>query len=68
MPGVYTSIAICIACFVFMLIRLRRNQQALEMALVTYARRFPVRRGKLRVINRLWRTAARGRARLEPPA
>jgi FkbM family methyltransferase len=35
--------------------------KALEMALVAYARRFPVRRGKLRVVNRLWSTAARGR-------
>jgi FkbM family methyltransferase len=39
---------------------------ALERALITYARAFPVRRGKLRVIDRLWRTAAarRGTTRL----
>lgn len=30
----------------------------LERALVAYARRFPLRKGKLRVVDRLWRTAA----------
>lgn len=33
---------------------------AFENALVYYARHFPIRRGKFRVINLLWRTAARG--------
>ena len=33
----------------------------LESLLVLYARRFPIRRGKLRVINSLWRAAVRGR-------
>lgn len=39
---------------------------ALERALITYARAFPVRKGKLRIIDRLWRTAAgrRGTVRL----
>jgi FkbM family methyltransferase len=39
---------------------------ALERALITYARAFPLRKGKLRVINRLWRAAAgrRGTMRL----
>jgi hypothetical protein len=39
---------------------------ALERALVICARTFPLRKGKLRVINRFWRTAAgrRGTARL----
>jgi hypothetical protein len=42
------------------------DASALERALITYARAFPVRKGKLRVIDRLWRTAAgrRGTARL----
>ena len=31
-----------------------------ENALMVYARRFPIRRGKLRVINSLWRTALSG--------
>jgi FkbM family methyltransferase len=31
------------------------------MALIAYARWFPLRRGKLRIVNRLWRTAAMGR-------
>jgi FkbM family methyltransferase len=34
---------------------------ALEKALIAYARAFPLRKGKLRVIDLLWRTAARGR-------
>jgi hypothetical protein len=39
---------------------------ALERALITYARVFPIRKGKLRVIDWLWRAAAgsRGTARL----
>jgi FkbM family methyltransferase len=38
----------------------------LERALIAYARSFPLRKGKLRVIDRLWRAAAgsRGTARL----
>jgi FkbM family methyltransferase len=42
------------------------DASALERALITYARAFPVRKGKLRVIDRLWRTGAgrRGTARL----
>ena len=36
------------------------------MALITYARRFPVRKGKLRAVDKLWRTAAgsRGTSRI----
>src|SRR5262249_34255534 len=34
---------------------------ALEKVLIAYARSFPLRRGKLRVIDRLWRAAAGGR-------
>jgi hypothetical protein len=34
------------------------DASALERALITYARAFPVRKGKLRVIDRLWQTAA----------
>jgi hypothetical protein len=34
---------------------------AFERALIAYGRRFPVRKGKLRVIDRLWRIAANGR-------
>lgn len=39
---------------------------ALEKALIAYARAFPLRKGKLRVIDRLWRAAAgsRGTARV----
>jgi FkbM family methyltransferase len=33
----------------------------LERALIAYARAFPLRKGKLRVIDRLWRAAAGGR-------
>jgi hypothetical protein len=32
-----------------------------ERALIAYARAFPVRKGKLRVIDRFWRAAAGGR-------
>jgi FkbM family methyltransferase len=34
---------------------------AFERALIAYARAFPLRKGKLRVIDRLWRAAAGGR-------
>jgi FkbM family methyltransferase len=34
---------------------------ALERAMIAYARAFPLRKGKLRVIDRLWRAAAGGR-------
>jgi hypothetical protein len=39
---------------------------AFERALIAYARAFPLRKGKLRVMDRLWRVAAgdRGTARL----
>jgi FkbM family methyltransferase len=39
---------------------------AFERVLIAYARKFPVRKGKLRVIDRLWRAASanRGTARL----
>jgi hypothetical protein len=42
------------------------NAPAFERALMAYARKFPVRKGKLRVIDRLWRAASgsRGAARL----
>jgi FkbM family methyltransferase len=33
------------------------NMSRLERLLVAYARKFPVRRGKLRIIDRLWRAA-----------
>ena len=36
---------------------------AFESLLVLYARRFPLRRGKFRVINALWRTVAGGKTR-----
>jgi len=32
-----------------------------EKLLLVYARRFPIRRGKLRVVNKLWRVALCGR-------
>jgi FkbM family methyltransferase len=38
---------------------------ALERLLVAYARGFPVRRGKLRIVNALWRAAAGGDAERE---
>src|SRR5262245_22556341 len=43
-----------------------KDTSALERALITYARAFPLRKGKLRLIDRLWRAAAgdRGTARL----
>src|SRR5262249_46971250 len=37
------------------------DPSALERALITYARVFPLRKGKLRVIDRLWRAATMGR-------
>jgi hypothetical protein len=42
------------------------DASAFERALITYARVFPLRKGKLRVIDRLWRAAAgrRGTVRL----
>jgi hypothetical protein len=42
------------------------NGAAFERALIAYARKFPLRKGKLRVIDRLWRVASgsRGTARL----
>src|SRR4029077_10362417 len=35
----------------------KQRASAFERLLVLYARRFPIRRGKLRVINSLWRAA-----------
>jgi FkbM family methyltransferase len=37
---------------------LATHPSALESLLVSYARRFPIRRGKLRVVDSLWRAAA----------
>jgi hypothetical protein len=37
------------------------NGAAFERALIAYARKFPLRKGKLRVIDRLWRVASGGR-------
>ena len=39
----------------------KMDAPVLEKALIAYARAFPLRKGKLRVIDRLWRAAAGGR-------
>jgi FkbM family methyltransferase len=41
---------------------LASHPSALESLLVSYARRFPIRRGKLRVVDSLWRAAAGDRS------
>jgi FkbM family methyltransferase len=41
---------------------LATHPSALESLLVSYARRFPIRRGKLRVVDSLWRAAAGDRS------
>jgi len=37
-----------------------QRRSAGERLLITYARRFPIRRGKLRIVDRLWRTTLIG--------